>query len=60
MTSKKFPWYAIHKDTKFVIAGFIDHDDAETFCRAFSHGMYVVRDLSTVEVVSFAVLGQPN
>jgi hypothetical protein len=45
----RFPWYAIHKDTKFIIAGFIDHSDAETFCKIHSHGMYVVRDLSTVE-----------
>lgn len=48
----RFPWYVIHKDTKHVIAGFIDHSDAQTFCSAFTHGMYVVRDLETIQ--SFA------
>jgi hypothetical protein len=47
--SNAFPWYVIHKDSKFVIAGFIDHADAETFVKAFTHGMYVIRDRSTVE-----------
>jgi hypothetical protein len=47
-----FPWYAIHRDTKFIVAGFVSHDDAEKFCAAFTHGAYVVRDYVTVEAFS--------
>ena len=41
--TRGFPWFAVHKDTRFVIAGFIDFNDAEAFCAIFSHGLYVVR-----------------
>ena len=44
----KFPHYAIHNDTKYIIAGFVDQRDAEKFCVMFSHKEYVVRDLRDV------------
>jgi len=40
---KSFPWYVIHKDTKFVVSGFVEFSDAEKFCGMFSHNQYVVR-----------------
>lgn len=45
---KAFAWYAIHRVTKHVVAGFGEHDDAERFCAIFSHGMYVVRDAASI------------
>jgi hypothetical protein len=48
MNATRFPWYVIHKDTKHVIAGFGEHDDAERFCGMFNHGMYVVRDAASI------------
>lgn len=38
-----FPWLAIHKESRYVVAGFVEHSDAERFCALFTHGMYVVR-----------------
>ncbi|WP_432262923.1 hypothetical protein [Cupriavidus sp. TMH.W2] len=46
-----FAWYAIHKDTKHIVAGFNDHHDADKFCSAFAHAQYVVRDRATVEAI---------
>jgi hypothetical protein len=37
-----FPWFAIHKQTRYIVAGFVDFDDADKFCVAAKHGMYVV------------------
>jgi hypothetical protein len=45
---KSFPWYAVHKITGFVVAGFVEHDDCEKFCGMFSHGLYTAR--SGVEI----------
>lgn len=47
-----FAWYAIHRETKFVIAGFVSADDASKFCASFTHGMYVVRDSSIVHAMN--------
>lgn len=38
---REFPWYAVHKETRFPVAGFCDAHDAEKFCKMFSHGMYI-------------------
>lgn len=38
-----FPWFAIHKETRHIVAGFGEYDDAEKFCAMFVHGLYVVR-----------------
>lgn len=38
-----FPWFAIHKDTRYIVAGFNEYTDAERFCALFAHGKYVVR-----------------
>ncbi len=37
-----FPWFVIHQDTKYIVAGFVEFDDAEKFCVAARHGMYRV------------------
>jgi hypothetical protein len=41
-----FPWYVRHKETKFIVAGFVNHDEAEKFVTAMGHGMYRVSDSS--------------
>lgn len=51
MMQTKFPWYAIHKDTKHIVAAFNEEHDAQKFCAMFAHGMYVVRDLPTVAIL---------
>lgn len=43
-----FPWFAIHRETRYVIAGFAEFDDAERFCKSFTHGMYVA--VSGIEI----------
>lgn len=45
-----FPWFVVHKSTRFIVAGFVNFDEAERFCAAFSHGMYVV--VSGVEIAA--------
>lgn len=38
--SPTFAWFVIHKETRYVVAGFADISDAETFVKAFKHTAY--------------------
>jgi hypothetical protein len=37
-----FPWFVVHRQTRYIVAGFVDFDDADKFCAAAKHGMYIV------------------
>lgn len=42
MNKPSFPWYVINKQTRFVVAGFAEFDDAYRFLGLFKHDAYVV------------------
>lgn len=41
-----FDWYARHKETKYIVAGFVNHDEAMKFVKSMAHGQYVISDSS--------------
>ncbi len=46
---KPFAWYVVHRQTKYIVAGFADADDAHRFADSFKHKEYIVLSFPEIQ-----------